>query len=113
MNTAPSTAEGLVWNSIEMALTQKISRKKSSESSVHPRNAATNVCRCDRLNWRKLSITDIAGSISDRVSHRCAAHPLEPGLDPVRTTLIDPSIHMRTNRQFELQDWPFLHRHSS
>src|ERR1700691_3660652 len=64
-NTAPRTAEGLVWNSPAIALTQKTRRKKSRLSSVQPRNAARNTWRCERVSWRNGARTDTGGSIAD------------------------------------------------
>ena len=42
--TALRTSDGLAWKSAEMALTQKMRRKKSRLSSVQPRKAAMKVC---------------------------------------------------------------------
>src|SRR5208337_1745216 len=47
-----------------MALTQKTSRKKSSESIVQPRKAARKVCRWDRVSRRKSFRTDIYARIA-------------------------------------------------
>src|ERR1700723_2126287 len=74
--TAPSTAEDAVWNSLAMAGTQKTRMKKSSESMVQPRKAATKVWRCGLLRRRKFWRTDrqwssrderIGGRIADRL----------------------------------------------
>src|ERR1039457_4932206 len=55
-----------------MALTQKISRKKSSESIVQPRKAARKVCRWDRVSRRKSFRTDIYARIAGHNrSHNC------------------------------------------
>jgi hypothetical protein len=63
-STAPKTAEGWVWKSAAIALTQKMSRKKSSESIVQPRKVARKVCCWDRVSRRKSVNTDIDGRIA-------------------------------------------------
>jgi hypothetical protein len=50
-----------------MALTQKINRKKSSESSVQPRKAAAKVRLWERVSRRKSFRTDINGRIAECV----------------------------------------------
>jgi hypothetical protein len=47
-----------------MALTQKMRRKKSSESIVQPRKAATKVCRWGRVRRRKSFRMDINARIA-------------------------------------------------
>src|ERR1035441_9986648 len=65
-NTAPRIAEGWVWNSPAIALTQKMRRKKSRLSRVQPRNAARKTWRCERVSARNGAIADTGGSITDR-----------------------------------------------
>src|SRR5512140_3202486 len=64
--TALRTSEGLTWKSAEMALTQKMRRKKSRLSRVQPRKAAMKVCRWEGLRRLKSRTKDMSGRITDR-----------------------------------------------
>src|ERR1700739_4447609 len=64
--TALNTSEGFAPKSDEMALTQKINRKKSRLSSVQPRNEAIKVWRCEGLRRWKSRTKDISGRIQQR-----------------------------------------------
>src|SRR5579859_2277575 len=70
-NTASATLETSTWNSAAIGLMQKMSRKKSSESSDQPRKEARKAWRCERVRLRKLAPIvekeprDIRRSIAD------------------------------------------------
>src|SRR6185503_11264862 len=64
-NTALRTSDGLAWKSEEMALTQKMRRKKSRLSRVQPRKAAIKVWRCDDVRRLKSRTKDICRRIPD------------------------------------------------
>jgi hypothetical protein len=62
--TASKTADIWAWNSVAMALTQKVRMKKSKASSDHPRRQAINVLRCATVRRRKCPRNSMVRSLA-------------------------------------------------
>src|ERR1035438_7035608 len=71
-----------------MALTQKMSRKKSSESIVQPRKAATKVCRWGPVRRRKSFKMDIKARIAGNRDQRSETRTSVPKLVYRKQTII-------------------------